>query len=241
MEDHFNLKSKAFSEKTVMQIGIQLIDKLEAMHKCGYLFNDLKPNNILVGNVDDEDLHSIKLIDFGISKTYLDENGDHVEEKSENLFKGNFIFASVNAFNFTTLSRRDDFISLCYLLIYMVDDGTSPFQVNMGLPRTPERKRLEFNTTKNLKLTVPLSELCASKKGNKMLAFMEIVFDMKFEDEPEYAKLRFMLTKILLDQNSVPNHEFDWNSYINTSFNRMPSNNSCESRNLELGSVDEIE
>lgn len=31
------------------------------------------------------------------------------------------IFASKNAFNLFTQSRRDDLISLCYLLIYIVD------------------------------------------------------------------------------------------------------------------------
>lgn len=31
------------------------------------------------------------------------------------------IFASKNAFNLFTQSRRDDLISLCYLLVYIVD------------------------------------------------------------------------------------------------------------------------
>jgi tau tubulin kinase len=55
------------------------LDKLQAVHDCGYLFNDLKPNNILVGNSEDKDLHKIRLIDFGISKKYLDEHGNHIK------------------------------------------------------------------------------------------------------------------------------------------------------------------
>ena len=31
------------------------------------------------------------------------------------------MFASPNALNFTTLSRRDDLIQLCYILLYLVD------------------------------------------------------------------------------------------------------------------------
>ena len=31
------------------------------------------------------------------------------------------MFASPNALNFTTLSRRDDLIQLCYFLLYLVD------------------------------------------------------------------------------------------------------------------------
>lgn len=96
------------------------------MHECGYLFNDLKPNNILVGDAQDKDLHKLALIDFGISNKYLDEAGEHIEMKLERMFRGNFIYASKNAFNFTTLGRRDDFISLCYMLVLMLD-GNIPF------------------------------------------------------------------------------------------------------------------
>jgi serine/threonine protein kinase len=55
------------------------LDKLKAVHDCGYLFNDLKPNNILVGNSDEKDLHKIRLIDFGISKPFVDDNGAHIK------------------------------------------------------------------------------------------------------------------------------------------------------------------
>jgi hypothetical protein len=51
----------------------------------------------------------------------LDEEGNHIKLVKEDLFKGNFIFASVNALNYITQSRRDDFISLCYMLVYFID------------------------------------------------------------------------------------------------------------------------
>ena len=40
-----------FSNKTIIQIGIQIVGILEKIHKNGYIFNDLKPDNILVGNI----------------------------------------------------------------------------------------------------------------------------------------------------------------------------------------------
>ena len=36
-------------------------------------------------------------------------------------FKGNAIFSSKNAFARITLSRRDDIISIVYLLVYLID------------------------------------------------------------------------------------------------------------------------
>ena len=51
---------------------MKIIDKLEVLHETGYLFLDMKPNNILVGDTRDTELHKIRLIDFGISKPYQD-------------------------------------------------------------------------------------------------------------------------------------------------------------------------
>ena len=43
-------KTQRFSLKTAVQIGIQLIDRLKELHECGFIHNDLKPDNILLGS-----------------------------------------------------------------------------------------------------------------------------------------------------------------------------------------------
>ena len=96
------------------------------MHEAGYIYNDLKLDNILVGECRDYPnykytQHRIRIIDFGLAKSYLDENGEHLPKKRERYFRGNMIFASKNAYNLYTQSRRDDLISLCYLLIFLID------------------------------------------------------------------------------------------------------------------------
>jgi hypothetical protein len=40
------------------------------------------------------------------------------------------IFASKNAFNMQTQSRRDDLISLCYFLLYLVDGDLAFLEQN---------------------------------------------------------------------------------------------------------------
>lgn len=56
IHDHSN---GHFCFKTTAQIGIQLVNILEKIHEAGYVFNDLKPDNILIGNrnilKDDQD------------------------------------------------------------------------------------------------------------------------------------------------------------------------------------------
>ena len=96
------------------------------IHETGYTFNDIKLDNILVGyptSLSDhkEFLHKIKIIDFGLAIKYINEDGNHIEASKERFFQGNLIFASKYCFNLITHSRRDDLISLSYLLLYLID------------------------------------------------------------------------------------------------------------------------
>ena len=42
-------KNSSFSIKTVLMIGLQVIDRLEALHKIGYIHRDVKPDNLAIG------------------------------------------------------------------------------------------------------------------------------------------------------------------------------------------------
>ena len=38
----------------------------------------------------------LKLIDYGLTTSYLDKNGKHIDNKKKESFIGNFLFASVS-------------------------------------------------------------------------------------------------------------------------------------------------
>ena len=87
------------------------------------------------------------------------------------IFRGNFLFASVNAFIFQTLSRRDDLISLGYLLVYLID-GDIPFLLSEepGVPR-----KVVFNKIKEKKEKLLPEQLCQSKQAMLLLPFVKAV------------------------------------------------------------------
>lgn len=53
----------------MLLIGLQLIDRVKAIHKRGFLHRDIKPDNLLMGV--DKDKKVMYLIDMGLSKKYL--------------------------------------------------------------------------------------------------------------------------------------------------------------------------
>ena len=70
---------------------------------------------------------TINLVDYGFASAYVDKTtGKHIAKTEVDTFRGNMIFASLNQLNFKITSRRDDIISLCYLLIYMLNNGCLP-------------------------------------------------------------------------------------------------------------------
>jgi serine/threonine protein kinase len=49
LEDLFEIHQRKFTICTVFQIGLQIINRLEAIHRKGFVHRDIKANNFMVG------------------------------------------------------------------------------------------------------------------------------------------------------------------------------------------------
>lgn len=78
----------------------------------------------------------VYLIDFGFAAKFIeDDSKTHIDFCSQtDLFEGNLLFASLDQMKFLKTSRRDDIISVYYLIIYLINDfGFSKINMNMDL------------------------------------------------------------------------------------------------------------
>lgn len=55
--------------KTIIQLGIQMINRIETLHSRNFIHRDIKPQNFLIGGFGNTNL--LYLIDFGLAKKYL--------------------------------------------------------------------------------------------------------------------------------------------------------------------------
>ena len=87
-----------FTKKTIYQVGIKLLDIYERIHESGFTYNDLKLDNILIGDYKStaKNQHQIKLCDFGFMSRYRNKIGEHYEQHSLERFRSNLLFASIN-------------------------------------------------------------------------------------------------------------------------------------------------
>jgi serine/threonine protein kinase len=159
---------------------------MEKVHESGYTYNDLKLDNILVGDLNQSlnSMHEVRLVDFGFAERFRDKDGNHIKEVDVQVFRSNMIFASPNQLEFKTTSRRDDLKSLCYLLVYLFKSTNVPF-IARGQNLT--RKQI-FNFIKDVKLKLTPESMVGPKDSicYPLLNFVNEVFSLEFDSAPNY-------------------------------------------------------
>ncbi|KAK2654667.1 hypothetical protein Ddye_014523 [Dipteronia dyeriana] len=178
--DVWNSNSHTMSIEMVACIAIEAISILAKMHLKGYVHGDVKPENFLLGPPGTPDEKKLFLVDLGLATKWRDSGtGFHVDyDQRPDVFRGTVRYASVHAHLGRTGSRRDDLESLAYTLIFLLR-GRLPWQGYQG-----ENKG--FLVCKKKMATSPESLCCFCPQPFRQ--FVEYVVNLKFDEEPNYAK-----------------------------------------------------
>ncbi|XP_057976766.1 casein kinase 1-like protein HD16 [Malania oleifera] len=178
--DVWNTTPHPMPVEMVACIAIEAISILEKMHSRGYVHGDVKPENFLLGPPGTPDEKKLFLVDLGLATRWRDgTTGSHVEyDQRPDVFRGTVRYASVHAHLGRTGSRRDDLESLAYTLIFLLR-GRLPWQGFQG-----ENKG--FLVCKKKMATSPEALCCFCPQPFRQ--FIEYVVNLKFDEEPNYAK-----------------------------------------------------
>ncbi|KEH36077.1 casein kinase I-like protein [Medicago truncatula] len=178
--DVWNNNSHTMSTEMVACIAIEAISILEKMHCRGYVHGDVKPENFLLGPSGTPDEKKLFLVDLGLATRWRDSStGLHVDyDQRPDVFRGTVRYASVHAHLGRTSSRRDDLESLAYTLVFLLR-GRLPWQGYQG-----ENKG--FLVCKKKMATSPEALCCFCPAPFRQ--FVEYVVNLKFDEEPNYAK-----------------------------------------------------
>ena len=207
LEDIFEkiLHKQKMTIHSVCNIAIQIIDILEQIHNKNYIHRDIKPSNFLFGN-NSFNNNIIYLIDFGLAKKYRESNNEeHYEIKEENKLIGTARFASINAMEGLSQSRRDDLESLGYMLIYFLK-GKLPWQ-NFLIKNKEER----YNKIKQTKKEIAINELC-SNCPKEIGQYITYVRKLKYDEEPNYNYLKNLFYEILNKTGNKFDYLYDWDN-----------------------------
>ena len=193
-----------FTISTVCLLALQILNRIENLHKHYYLHRDIKPENFLIGM--QEKANIIYLIDFGLSKRYKNpKTHQHIPYREGRSLTGTARYVSINTHLGIEQSRRDDLESIGYVLVYFLK-GVLPWQ---GLKNGNRYTRIMEK-----KLQIPTEILCYGLP-EEIIFYLNYCKSLRYEDRPDYDYLRGLFIKLLGTCNVIYGLtkemlKFDW-------------------------------
>ena len=190
-------EGRHYSMYSLLKLSAEMVKCIEEFHAHGFVHRDIKPANFLI-RADRE--HPLCLIDFGLSKSYLNHStGEHIPFSDDAGFTGTCRYASIHAHQNYELSRRDDMLSWFYSVIELAE-GKVPW------PGSKDRE-----LTEEMKKKTRAAELCR-ELPDEFIEIYRRLRALKFEEAPPYAHVLSLIQKAL-DRTCVPPLLYDWESF----------------------------
>ncbi|KAG1868432.1 putative casein kinase 1, delta [Suillus subluteus] len=183
--------NQKFSLDTIINLGDQLLSRLEYIHSHHYIHGDIKLQNVVVVLGDLRDTAFI--INFGIAKEFWNTSTSvHIPFHQGQHLTGTPAFASINnhlgvepvSIPCMTLGRHDDLESLTYMLIYFLQ-GSLPWL-------TSNEEKLSSSLILKRKVNTTITILCRGIPV-KFTTILIYTRPLTFSEDPDYNHLRSLL------------------------------------------------
>ena len=202
---------KHYTLKDIGMMGIQIMNRIEHIHSKNIIHRDIKPENFTTGY---NDLSTIYLIDFGISRKYRSSRTlKHIKFELTGRMFGTVRYASYNASRGCQQSRRDDLESIGNMLIYLYT-GKLPWK---GIDLKDKQRKKKYLDMLLLKKYTTIEVIC-NDMPKEFLEYYKYCRELNFEQDPDYEYLRNCFRRMLianLDKNDLKFSYLFNKSYLN--------------------------
>jgi serine/threonine protein kinase len=198
----YSICKKNFDLKTIIQIGIQMIERIEFIHSKGIIHRDIKPANFLIGLKKKKNI--IYLIDYGLSKKYIDKNTkEHIPYKEGKGLTGTARYVSLFTHQGIEQSRRDDIEGIAYNLIFLAK-GKLPWQgVRVKNKKEKHKKIMEK------KLLYSPDDLCFGLP-EEFCILLKYARSLEFKQKPNYDGIKKLFKDLLFEKKFSLDWKFCW-------------------------------
>jgi casein kinase 1 len=178
---------------SMMFLAGEMLEAIHTLHDSGYIHNDICNQNFVLRP---DGIHPVCLIDFGISFPYL-VDGKHILKSVNKEFLGTPRYASINALNGITVSRRDDLISWLYCVVDLISGNL------------PWAGKTDLKVLRKLKEKTSIKRLC-SGCPSVLVEIAEVIFKLGFDEKPPYELIK---AKIDSSMNEMKSQKMAWETF----------------------------
>lgn len=205
----FNFHGKKLQLDFVLNIGIQLVTRLEIIHSKNYVHRDIRPENMVMGA--DDKSETIFLIDFETMKLFKEsKTGLHIKFRKGCKYQVSSLFSSIWTSQGFQYSRRDDLESLMFVLVYLVkgqlpwgssEEQSKPQNADDGYCNRNENTKTinkwwlkgnDEDLRKTGKLNTGIDKICIDLPS-EFLDIFRYIRCLNFDTTPDYSYLRRLL------------------------------------------------
>uniref|UniRef100_A0A915J8C6 non-specific serine/threonine protein kinase n=1 Tax=Romanomermis culicivorax TaxID=13658 RepID=A0A915J8C6_ROMCU len=192
--------NKRFSRSTSVRLAKQCLDAIKSVHKINFLHRDIKPSNYVMGLPDSSQKDVVFLLDYGLSRTFVDEKGHHRRERPTAGFRGTLKYASIASHKRKDLGRRDDLIMHFYM--------TYEFYVG----QLPWRKLTTHEAVCESKEAHPISVMVKEIGEKEYIRYVDHLQSLKFDDKPDFELLINYCDKVMKRRKFDDSMDWDWDN-----------------------------
>ena len=209
LEDLFeNLPNKKMSIRCVCNLGYQMMEIMEYIHNKHIIHRDIKPDNFVMGKGAKSKY--LYLLDFGLSKKYRSSSTlKHYPLIKRKKLTGTARYASINALNGITQSRRDDLEAIGYVLMYFLI-GKLPWQ---GMVNKNKDER--YVRIMEVKRDTTPEQLCQGFP-HEFEEYVSYTRNLEYEQQPDYTYLKNLFIKVLNNDGYILDYYYDWDNDVKT-------------------------
>ena len=192
----YKICDKNFDFLTILNIGLDLIKNIKILHDLGFVHRDLKPDNLSYGNLCYENYNmknEIGILDFSNSKINICPDGNIRYSKKKIKCHGNKTFSSSAALNDEDVGKKDDLISIFYILIFFFRKNL-PWKI-----RHSNGENLSKQEILEIRKNTPIKILCENLP-NDFINLTEYIFNLSHEETPNYDFLLQELNKLKIEE-----------------------------------------
>jgi len=181
------IQNNSMSKIQSIQIASKMIDILDTIHNLNVIHRDIKTQNFMLKGND------IFLIDFGLSTVSLDDDDEPKTQSSYIL--GTPKFVSINIHNGETPSRRDDCISVMYILLYMLLDKHLQWSNVQDSPNvSPDIPENHILYHKNVvRKSIKIKHLESITTDSFFGIILKYLYQLSIMDRPNYQWMRSIM------------------------------------------------